>query len=46
MHTTSIGLGIRSKLEYVIGELQKSVPVNSNFPTAQEEKSFKIMENK
>jgi gag-polypeptide of LTR copia-type len=41
MHTASIGLGGRSKLEYVTGELQKPLPVNPNFPTTQEKKALK-----
>jgi gag-polypeptide of LTR copia-type len=38
VHTVTIGLGGRSKLEYVTGELPKSEPVNPNFLTAQEKK--------
>jgi hypothetical protein len=41
MHTVTIGLGDRSKLEYVTGELPKPEPVNPNFPTAQEKKVLK-----
>jgi hypothetical protein len=41
MHTVIIGLGGRSKLEYVTGELPKPKPVNPNFPTAQEKKTLK-----
>jgi gag-polypeptide of LTR copia-type len=41
VHTVTIGLGGRSKLEYVTGKLSKSEPVNSNFPTAQEKKTLK-----
>jgi hypothetical protein len=40
VHTVTIGLGGRSKLEYVTGE-PKSVPTNPNFPTAQEKKALK-----
>jgi hypothetical protein len=38
VHTVTIGLGERSKLEYVTGELQKSELTNPNFPNAQEKK--------
>jgi hypothetical protein len=38
MNTTSIGLGERSKLEYVIGELPKLIPVNPKIFTAQEKR--------
>jgi gag-polypeptide of LTR copia-type len=41
LHTVTIGLGGRSKLEYVTGELPKLIPVNPNFPTAQEKKALK-----
>jgi hypothetical protein len=41
VHTVTIRLGDRSKLEYVTGELPKSEPVNSNFLTAQEKKALK-----
>jgi hypothetical protein len=41
MHTTSIGLGGRSKLEYVTRELQKPLPINPNSPTTQEKKALK-----
>jgi hypothetical protein len=38
VHTVTIRLGERSKLEYVTGELQKSELTNPNFPNAQEKK--------
>jgi hypothetical protein len=41
VHTVTIELGGRSKLEYVTGELQKLGPTNPNFPTAQEKKALK-----
>jgi hypothetical protein len=41
MHTTLIGLGGGLKFEYVTGELQKSVLVNSYFPMTQEKKTLK-----
>jgi hypothetical protein len=41
VHTDTIGLRGRSKLEYVTGELQKLEPTNPNFPTAQEKKALK-----
>jgi gag-polypeptide of LTR copia-type len=41
LHTVTIGLGDKSKLEYVTGELPKPIPVNPNFPTAQEKKALK-----
>jgi gag-polypeptide of LTR copia-type len=41
LHTVTIGLGGRSKLEYVTGELPKPIPVNPNFPIAQEKKALK-----
>jgi gag-polypeptide of LTR copia-type len=41
LHTVTIGLGGRSKLEYVTGELPKPIPVNLNLLTAQEKKALK-----
>jgi hypothetical protein len=41
MHTVSIGLGGRSKLQYVTGKLKKPVPVNPNFFMIQEKKTLK-----
>jgi hypothetical protein len=41
LHTVTIGLGGRSNLEYVIGELPKPIPVNLNFPSAQEKRHSK-----
>jgi gag-polypeptide of LTR copia-type len=35
LHTIIIGLGGRSKLEYVTGKWPKPIPLNSNFPIAQ-----------
>jgi gag-polypeptide of LTR copia-type len=46
LHTVTIGLGGRSKLEYVTGELSKPIPVNPNFPTAQEKRHSKNGERK
>jgi gag-polypeptide of LTR copia-type len=41
VHTVTIGLSGKSKLEYVTGELPKPGSVNPNFPTIQERKILK-----
>jgi hypothetical protein len=38
VHTVTIELGGRSKLEYLTRKLPKPEPVNPNFPTAQEKR--------
>jgi hypothetical protein len=41
VHTVIIGLGDRSKLEYITEDLPKPELANPNFPTAQGKKTLK-----
>jgi hypothetical protein len=41
VHTVTIGLGDRFKLEYVTGKMPKPESVNHNFSTAQEKNALK-----